>query len=476
MTHGALSRLLGLLALTSAFVPEIRAQNAGDEVRVSSRPVPGTEPGARAVRALHQEHWAQALELAELAYERRPDEARSHSLLGECAWRAGFLQRAEDLFQHGVGLNPRHGRNHSGLARALMSQGFDEAAAQSTRLAVQLSPTDATTWLAHAAALARIGQRDQAIDALDQGRTLMIASGRRSVLEVARVRQAVNALDFGAAHSVQLDADQRRGRLPLRIEAGMPIVDVPFRSKDGGSVVVPMLVDTGGALTLILDDAVAETVDHERTGRRTIIGFHDRPVADSGRVRSMTLGEWRFEDVPAVYVPLEPDVDSADRTLPYAGILGPGFAHERVWVLNFRRKSMAVQGSDDRGEDEASEGELRVPFRLLGDGKVVLSLMIGCEPVLALVDSGARQSRRSRRLAEESIWGPLQFRATDLEDTVMRFPPPPVQPMLDDRVSPNLGVEISLLLGFDFLHRFGIVTLDYPHRTLTLTPRDERRR
>ena len=43
-------------------------------------------------------------------------------------------------------------------------------------------------------------------------------------------------------------------------------------------------------------------------------------------------------------------------------------------------------------------------------------------------------------------------------------------------MSPRLGVEISILIGMDVLGLYGIVTLDYAHQVLTLTPRGETRR
>jgi hypothetical protein len=45
-----------------------------------------------------------------------------------------------------------------------------------------------------------------------------------------------------------------------------------------------------------------------------------------------------------------------------------------------------------------------------------------------------------------------------------------VRSTLDERVSPRLGVEISLLLGMDFVGRCDRLVVDYVHQQLLIVP------
>ncbi len=143
--------------------------------------------------------------------------------------------------------------------------------------------------------------------------------------------------------------------------------------------------------------------------------------------------------------------------------------------------------------EEERKRATEVPFFLIADGKIALRAEVGGESVLALLDTGAAASALSARLArrirpaQEPASAPaasdvpiapavpltaslngcvVQIAASRDEATI--------RPTLDERVSPRLGVEVSLLLGMDFVGRCDRLVVDYVHQQLLIVPESGR--
>jgi hypothetical protein len=161
-------------------------------------------------------------------------------------------------------------------------------------------------------------------------------------------------------------------------------------------------------------------------------------------------------------------------------------------VLVFLPKMQLIRLMTGRyGQAALAEEERKrataVPFFLIADGKVAVRGEVEGHGVLALLDTGAAATSLSSRLARRI--------PRDAKLSAASEPPPPpllvnlnglklpiagslaeasIRPNLDERVSPRLGVEISLLLGMDFVGRCDRLVVDYVHQQLLIVPESGR--
>jgi hypothetical protein len=182
-------------------------------------------------------------------------------------------------------------------------------------------------------------------------------------------------------------------------------------------------------------------------------------------------------DVPALLLPVPSDAKLRERAEPpYRGVLGTALLQRRI--VTFLPKQRLVRLMNGRrGRLPLAPEEMaratRIPFFLVGDGKVVFLADEGAVPALALLDTGAAASCVSARFARRappadgSAAHPLRL---ELGDRSVDFDASTVRSNLDERVSKRIGAEVSLLLGMDFVERFDRVVIDYVHQELLLVP------
>jgi hypothetical protein len=158
-------------------------------------------------------------------------------------------------------------------------------------------------------------------------------------------------------------------------------------------------------------------------------------------------------------------------------------------MLVFAPKLHAIRLMTGRlGQPALVEEELRrataIPFFLVADGKLVVRAEVGGEGVLALLDTGAAATALSARLArklreradaatvpaaEPAAPSPLRVRWNGCEIPIAEsLAAAAVRATLDERVSPRVGVEVSLLLGMDFVARCDRLVVDYVHQQLLI--------
>ena len=446
------------------------AQSSGELAERNSRS-PSVRREIAQVRALlREDRWREALVGAEAVVEAALTSEPALLVLAEASWRAGQLDRTRHLTELLVNRGARLGETYEWAVHAALAAGARDEAERIAALGVRVAPDSGHAWLAVTAVHATLGELEEARRTLQRAAIRFGGTLPQARAALRRVEQLVERVAERGTTAELVDQPTRKGREEVSWSDGRPVVPLAVSAADGGELLeVPMLVDTGGSRALAIDRSLEPQLSFQFMGTQEVAGVAG-PRSRGTRVRldALEMGAWRFEQVPAVLFDLE-DPQSQG----FQGIVGPVLFADRVLIVNLRRRAVALKDAKDGAPSpsQLSAGEWRVPFWLADDGKVLVQVGVGVETWLALVDTGAVSSACSAAAAREGRWGVLQ-----LGDQRFELPPPRGRAGLDENVSPSVGAEVSLLLGMDFWSRFGILTFDFQHHTLTLTPRDEQRR
>ncbi len=444
--------------------PQVEITSAAIEERV-----------ARIESLLYAGNWRTARTIA----ERSVAVAGSNSLLrtrwADALWRAGQLRRAATVYEQILATDRDCGEAWFGRVRWLLVRGLlDEALAQSL-VATQVASRDVESWFARVAALSRAGQDGPAHRARQHGLSLLEEGDSETASldtndpfihedrDPYAFHQAAPLMGRPSGFTAVDSSAPPRLRRPLIVERDRPMILAKLPRKVGPPRRLSLLIDTGGSTSVALDESCHGWLDYEPSGVQLVGGISGHEPAWSGVLKTWSLDEWQFENVPVVLFPMtEGEVDP-----PYDGILGPSVAAGRVMSLNFKNEAFLLRPPPEDGSpypvDMPPRG-FRVPFFLFRDGKSVVEVQVDGESCLGLLDTGSRRSYRAEALGNsESSTIHVADHAVSLE---LRHLPE----VLERRISPRLGVEVSLLLGMDFFLNFDKVVLDYHSQTLFLLP------
>jgi hypothetical protein len=433
------------------------------------------------------------LEAARATKEPGTEPARLLELLADAAWRGGDLEIAGGLYAAVHEQRPKSRRSLIGLARLALARGDGEEALALSETSLATSPNEPELWLLNCAALMRANRLPEAIAARQRADVLIAQARAAGRAEPRRVRAALDVVRIAGLGEVTVHRHEYITRLEYEVRAGLPVVDATLRGTGDRSVSVPIVIDTGGSFCLTLDDSVGEALDLSRVPGGSIEGV-ERGARETSyaTVPFLDLGGWTVSDAPALLypVPSEPTL-RARADPPYRGVLGTAMLQRRMLV--FAPKLHAIRLMTGRfGQASLLEEEQRrataIPFFLVADGKIVLRAEVGGVGVLALLDTGAAATALSARLArtlreradaavdpardpakEPAAPSPLRVRWSGCEIPIAEsIAAATVRSNLDERVSPRLGVEVSLLLGMDFVARCDRLVVDYVHQQILI--------
>ncbi len=140
-----------------------------------------------------------------------------------------------------------------------------------------------------------------------------------------------------------------------------------------------MIVDTGGSVTLAIDDEIAEEIGLHSLASAKLHGAAG--VQDSGQalVEHMAVSDIEMARVPARILELPPGLKHN-----IDGILGTGVFDSARMTLDFAGQRLAVEPSGSTPA-RGNETELLV----VGDAKLVVPVKLGGREALAFIDTGA---------------------------------------------------------------------------------------
>jgi hypothetical protein len=295
------------------------------------------------------------------------------------------------------------------------------------------------------------------------------------------------------------------GTQVLRLEDidGAILVEATLRFADRDTS-GPMLLDTGAGY-LAVDLALARAMglaDSSAVGEP--VGLAQRPL------RRLELGTLQMDQVSPV---LTVDAGIIRRVTgrPVLGLLGQALVRDRVLVVDYRSGDLvilppgtvAAPGRSGLPESVLSPSAIAVPFRLAGDGKVIVVVRVTGRPgqrpteLNLIVDTGATKTTLfrqaiDRRLPAWRSWPRLRGLGAptfsgDAAAEMVRVPRLEIGPregglgrsgmdaaVIDGDLPATLATVIEGpadgLLGYSFLKHFRVV-LDYPRRVIWLDPR-----
>jgi len=419
-------------------------------------------------------------------------------LLADTLWRSGELDAAGQFYAEAREQRPHSRRALIGLSRLALARGDGEEALALSDAAIGASPREPEPWLLRCAALMHANRTREAIAARQRADALLAQARAAGRAEPRRLRAALDVVRIAGLGEVTVRRRKYITRLEYDLRAGVPVVEATLRGADEREALVPLVIDTGGSYCMTLDDSIGAALGLDLSPGGPIEGVERGAIESSyATVPFLDLGGWTVRDAPALLYPVPSEPALRARPLPpYRGVLGTAMLQRRVLV--FLPKMQLIRLMTGRfGQAALAEEERKrateVPFFLIADGKIALRAEVGGESVLALLDTGAAASALSARLArrirpaQEPASAPaasdvpiapavpltaslngcvVQIAASRDEATI--------RPTLDERVSPRLGVEVSLLLGMDFVGRCDRLVVDYVHQQLLIVPESGR--
>jgi predicted aspartyl protease len=413
--------------------------------------------------------WKAGLKLARSARQRFPDDGELLGPAARALWRAGQVEEAER-----VAAAIKHGTDNrialTELIRIASAGGRRAEAEQLADRLERLGPQSA------AEMNAILGPR------LRSGRTRNMAELARKLVPMVRdengypdiyLKDSIDGIaDFlGAVGDEPLNQIARFGAadMPLIQLLHLPGVEGTINGKGP----YRFIVDTGGSITLSLDTEVASELELKSVAKATVRGVSGKQDSGQAVIGELQVGNIRMKRVMTRIWDFPPPMK-----VSIAGIIGTGMFDGGRMMLDFAGAKLVVSESSDR----ASAGA-EVPLRIVGDGKLITLIQIAGQPGAALIDSGAGTTAISpARIAELfPEKKPRRFRAPvvgagDDGRTSMVLAPGvdvamfgkhyPAMPLiglnvLDEALSPILGIQIDLLSGVMQMREMKSMTVDF---------------
>ncbi len=442
---------------------------------------------------LRLDDWRPALEDARRAVKEIPSDASLHALLGTALRRSGKLAEARDEWLRAAALDPRDYDARIGLASLESLDGHFASARDLALRAARDVPDRPEAWHRLIDVLTEEGRLSEAVEAAE--RLLALNPGGKIYEHVLETLPGMIAIDkrLGMATPYSLLATAGRIDLPASFDRGYVFVDLSLNGKEP----TPFILDTGGSTVVSIDDDLAQKIGLENLSPITVRGASGRTSAYATAVASIEAGQWKVANIPGIVFDLDPLGRLLGRTF---GVLGTGWITRQSVTIDFAAKVLsietpALESGLQRPEratlDEDAGGErLRIPFWLVGDGKIVFEVECDEETRLALLDTGSPASFFSTSYVREhtpedqlkklpslsrgvgsgeAVDETLLGRAVSLRIGGRKLPVPPLgTSALDTAVSRGAGIQIDALLGNGFLALAKRARIDYANRLLTL--------
>jgi predicted aspartyl protease len=420
--------------------------------------------------AWRADDWQTGLRLAQQALKAHPDEAKLQGIIIRALWRAGRLKEAEDL----AAKIPPNTRDRVALASLvtihLAHARFERAADVAERLgacksltAVELYQVIAVRFAQNRlAGLAGLLRKVERLTDPDNGYPEIYMEEHLDGL----------AEFFDAVGTEPLNQVTEFGTAPMPL---MPLINLPgCVATINGHGPYRMIFDTGGSITLSLDEQVAADIGLKSVADATIRGVSGKDTSGQAVLGELKIGDITCKRVMTRIFDLRGQIfNAAD------GIIGTGIFAESRLTLDFEHARMIVTPSSAN-----AAGGTAVDIRVVGDAKLVAPAILQGERATALLDSGASvvafaPSRLKRLFPDQPVKtiqgagmgvgggaGPtinigrgvdLVFAGRDYDEYSGLG-----LDVLDTVLSPILGVQCDALIGMPVFREMKSWTVDFP--------------
>lgn len=302
---------------------------------------------------------------------------------------------------------------------------------------------------------------------------------RGSNQDASRLLQEYKATFCGDDASA---SQQPHPRIVTEGDCSMEILEtcgITIQSKINGAGPFSLVLDSGGLSRICLNRTHAATAKLKPTSQATSVSVVDASLLPMSIADSVKIGDIEMAHIPTVtYSPSKQSRSS--------GTLGTGlFASHRITFDLARQRFTVSPSSPDLKEDRRATV---LDFWLIADKIVVMAEIKGYGNIACIVDTGAGKSMVSRRLAtalsktHTSTTKPIEFlvsvgqRSVDVtvvQDVEVIFAKTKcvfdgigTLDFIDEQLTTELGIEVSMIIGFDVLGMFERFSIDHPKRQL----------
>jgi predicted aspartyl protease len=421
--------------------------------------------------AWRADDWQAGLRLAEQALAKHPDQAELRGPIVRALWRAGQIERAESL----AAKIPADTDDRVSLRSLLGIHLARGQATQAEQLAQRLETLQPQTaqdlYYVLEARLTR-NRLDGLADLLRRAERLTDARNGYPDIYVAEEIEGV-AEFLEAVGTAPLNQIVQPGAAPMP-----PLVMLNLPSCEAyinGRGPFRLVVDTGGSIMVALDQQVADEIGLKSAARATVRGVSGKQETSQALIEDLQIGTIKCRRVlTRVFDVRGAIMNAAD------GILGTGVFAQGRMTLDLAGGQLAVSPS----REEAGPGQ-PVELRIVGDAKLMAMVTLEGQPANALLDTGADAvALAPSRLKKLFPDRPIQKFSPGLALGVGSEQMPEISlgsgvelviagrryknyggvglDVLDDILSPVMGIQTDILLGMPTFRDMRSCTVDFP--------------
>jgi hypothetical protein len=418
--------------------------------------------------------WQAGLKLAHAAYDEYPNDPTLMGLIARAFWRGGEIDAAERV----VDTIDEKTRDRVSLRTSIevqLARGRSEQAHAAAQVLEELGPRSAMEYYQLLAVR------------LTEDRLAGLAAGLRKAAELVDPENGypeiflAEVLDglpefFDAVGTEPINQVTTHGSAQMPM---IPMIKLPCcQATINGQGPYRLILDTGGSITLSLDDDVARELKLPSYGTASIRGVSGTQDSEQTLVDELRIGDITCHRVMTRTFEL-PDV----MTLAADGIIGTGIFNRARMTLDFQHARLVVSPSSEQPAP-GNPAEIRI----VGDAKLMAPITLEGQPAIALLDSGAdvaavsparlRQLFPGRNLASIPAVG-LGV-GDDAAPAISLAPGVKLElwgrtyenysglglDALDTLLSPIIGVQTQVLLGMPVFRDMRSWTIDYPRRRM----------
>ncbi len=420
--------------------------------------------------AWRADDWQAGLKLAEQALKKKQLAQELRSRITRALWRAGHLRQAEELADD----LPDPSDDRVALRVLIeihLSRGQLERAVEfATQLEALPRPSAEDLYYVFAARFAA-DRLEGLADVLRRAERL---TDPRHGYPETFVGEAIDGvaefLDSVGQSPLNQIVQHGAAPMPPLVMFNLPSCDVLINGRGP----YRMVVDTGGSIMVALDQTVADEIGIKSVAKASVRGVAGKTETGQALIDDLQIGNIRCRRVQTRIFDVRGAImNAAD------GVIGTGiFARARL-TLDFAGGQLVVTP----GADDAPAGRL-TDLRLISDAKLVVPVKLEGQPGLALLDTGADAIALSPAR--------MKLLFPDREFTSVRTgvalgvgsgqsPAVSLGPgvtleigerkfsnygglgldVLDDVLSPALGLQLDILLGMPTFREMRSCTIDF---------------
>lgn len=418
--------------------------------------------------------WRAGLALADAAFAEYPDNALLSGRLARAYWRGGRLAEAEKIVD-AIDVDKADAPALIACIEIQLARGKRDAAFAAGRRLENLGPETAQE-LYYLLALRLEQQRFEDLPELIRKAQRLTdpANGYPEIYFAEAMEGQPEFFEGIGPKPINQITRYGAAPMPMLLTLRLPYCTAMINGKGP----YRLIVDTGGSIALSLNDNLVTELGLKSYGKADIRGVSGKQESEQSLVDELVIGDITLNRVMTRTFAM-PDVIS----LAAEGIIGTGMFSQARMTLDFQNAQLVLAPSSD-GPAEGREA----PLWIIGDGKLIASVELEERLSLALLDSGADVVALAPSVFRELYPDrkPMTIDAAGLGVGEGGMAGISIGPgvklvcwhrtfencsgiglnVLDDLLSPILGVQTQVLIGMPFFRQMNSCTIDYPTRRM----------